>query len=113
MNEFEQITLFQSHVNKPAIYLDELQRDLQEASGSYVSLSTICWTVDSLGFTGKRVQQVADQRSGELRAQFMAEISVFEPHTLYGGTRQGQIGSECMWGLGEGSNFQLVRGPQN
>jgi len=23
------------------------------------------------------------------------------------------MGSECMWGLGEGSNFQLVRDPQN
>ena len=23
------------------------------------------------------------------------------------------VGSECVWGLGEGSNFQLVRGPQN
>ena len=22
------------------------------------------------------------------------------------------MGSECVWGLGEGSNFQLVRGPQ-
>ena len=23
------------------------------------------------------------------------------------------VGSECVWGLGEGLNFQLVRGPQN
>jgi len=23
------------------------------------------------------------------------------------------MGSECVWALGEGSNFQLVRGPQN
>ena len=23
------------------------------------------------------------------------------------------VGSECVWGLGEGSNFQLIRGPQN
>jgi len=23
------------------------------------------------------------------------------------------MGSECMWAFGEGSNFQLVRGPQN
>jgi len=23
------------------------------------------------------------------------------------------MGSECMWGLGEDSNFQLIRGPEN
>ena len=23
------------------------------------------------------------------------------------------MGSECVWSFGEGSNFQLVRGPQN
>ena len=23
------------------------------------------------------------------------------------------MGSECVWAFGEGSNFQLVRGPQN
>jgi len=23
------------------------------------------------------------------------------------------MGSQCRWGLGEGSNLQLVRGPQN
>ena len=77
LSDFKQITVLQSLVNKPTIYLEELQKDLNEATGTLVSLATICRTVHRLGFTRKRVQKIALQRSDDLRAQYMADISVF------------------------------------
>ena len=82
LNDFEQLTVLQSLINKPTIYLDELQRELHDSTGTLVSLATICRTVHRLGFTRKKVQQIAVQRSDELRPEFMAEISVFDPQML-------------------------------
>ena len=79
LSDFEQITVLQSLVNKPTIYLEELQKDLNEATGTLVSLVTICQTEHRLGFTRKRVQKIALQRSDDLRAQY---ISVFSPEML-------------------------------
>ena len=77
LSDFEQLTVLQSLVNKPTIYLEELQKDLNEATGTSVSLATICRTVHRLGFTRKRVKKIALQQSDNLRAKYMAEISVF------------------------------------
>ena len=82
LSDFEQLTVLQSLVNKPTIYLEELQKDLNEATGTSVSLATICRTVHRLGFTRKRVQKIALQQSDNLRAKYMAEISVFSPEML-------------------------------
>ena len=53
LNDFEQITVMQSLIAKPSIYLDEVQEHLFNATGTWVSLSTICRTVQRLGFTRK------------------------------------------------------------
>lgn len=82
LSEFEQLTVLQSMIDHPGIYLTELQQLLYDATGTWVHVSTICRTVHHLGFTRKRLQHIALQRSDELRAQFMAEISVFNPSML-------------------------------
>ena len=82
LSEFEQITVLQSMIDTPGIYLTELQQKLNDATGKWIHLSTICRTVHRLGFTRKRLQHIALQRSEELRAQYMAEISVFDPSML-------------------------------
>ena len=82
LSEFEQITVLQSMVHRPGIYLAELQQQLYNATGTWVHIFTICRTVHRLGFTRKRLQYIALQRSDELRAQYMAEISVFDPSML-------------------------------
>ena len=51
-------------------------------TGTYVHLSTICLTVQYLGFSRKRLQYVALQCDDNLRGRFMAEISIFDPDML-------------------------------
>ena len=82
LSEFEQITVLQSMIDRPGIFLIELQQHLNEVTGTTVHISTICRTVHRLGFTRKCLQHIALQRSDEKRAEFMAEISTFDPSTL-------------------------------
>ena len=78
LSEFEQMTVLQSMVDNPGVYLTELQQQLYDTTGTWVHVSTICCTVHRLGFTRKRIQHIALQCSDEQRAQFMAEISMFD-----------------------------------
>ena len=68
--------------DKPTMYLEELQSELRECTGTRVHVSTICCTVHYLGLTRKKVQKVALQCSEELQVQFMAEISMFNPEMI-------------------------------
>ena len=54
LDAFAEMSLVQSVMNKPNIYLDELQSDLYSSTGITVSLSTICCTFQRLGFTRKK-----------------------------------------------------------
>ena len=82
LSELEQITVIQSLIAKPGMFLTELQQRLNDLTGTWVHLSTICRTVHRLGFMRKRLQHIAFQRSEESRAHFMAEISIFSPSML-------------------------------
>ena len=82
LTELEQLTVLQSLIAKPSIYLCELQEQLYDATGTWASLSTICRTVHRLGFTRKKLTKIAAQQSDELRGQFMADISVFDPEMI-------------------------------
>ena len=81
-SELEQLTVLQSLINKPTIYLEELQNDLYLTCGTWVHLSSICRTVHHLGFTHKKVTNIAAQCSETQRVQFRAEISMFHPDML-------------------------------
>ena len=59
LTEFEQISILQSLVNRPTMYLEELQSELYDLTGTWVHVSTICRTVQRLGLTRKKVQLVA------------------------------------------------------
>ena len=82
LSEFEQLTVVQSLLNKPKMYLSEVCDDLFEATGREVHPSTICRTIHQLGFTRQRLRRIALQRSEELRGEFMAEISFLDPNML-------------------------------
>ena len=82
LTEFEQVAMLQSLMIKPTMYLEELQSELYDltgTTGTWVHVSTICRTVQRLGLTRKKVQLVALQCSMEKQARFMAEISIFDP----------------------------------
>ena len=82
LNEIEMLIVIELLSNQPSIYLDEVQEELYNRTGTRVHNSTICRTMQHLGFSRKRLQRVALQCSDELRGQFMAEISQFDPMTF-------------------------------
>lgn len=57
-----------------SLYLGEICKKLEEETGIIVSAPSLCRIIHSHGFTRKKIQQVALQRSLETRAKFMAEV---------------------------------------
>ena len=82
LNDFEELTLLQSVLSKPGLYLRELQQELQEVTGSWVDVSTICRTLRRLGLTRKKMKRVAIQRSEVRRVEYLAEILAYKPEML-------------------------------
>lgn len=70
LGEFEQ--MFRMILDKPGIYLSEIQDGFMRIFGVYVCVSTICRTLKIMGCTRQAMHQVALQRSDEQRARFMA-----------------------------------------
>ena len=77
----EQLTVLWSFLNKPSIYLREVQEELYD--GTAKSCATICRTVKHIGLTQQKMKHVAIGRSDVLnRCQYMADIDVFDPNML-------------------------------
>ena len=51
LNEFEQLTVLQSLLDNPSMYLDEVQQELANVTCTVVHISTICRTINRLGMT--------------------------------------------------------------
>ena len=65
-------------MERPGIYLLELQKKLFMKFGVLVSVLTICRTLRFMGCTRLSMHHVAIQRSDILRAGFMTEISMYD-----------------------------------
>ena len=61
------------------MYLHDLCDELEEVTGKRVHPSTICRTIHHFGLTMQKLRNLAIQRSDERRAEFMAELSLFDP----------------------------------
>ena len=75
LDAFEEMSLIQSLVSRPEMYLEELRQELIQITGTDVSVSTICKTLKRLGFSRKKLKQVALQRSEEHRQAFLKGMS--------------------------------------
>ena len=64
-------------LEKPGIYLHEVQRELEESLLLDISLSTLCTFLHKSGFTHKKLRTVALQQDHILREQFSTEVSVY------------------------------------
>lgn len=82
LGDFEQLALLRLILDHPGIYLKEIQDKLSHVYGFCISMSTICRTLKIMGCTRQRMHHVAAQRSEELRARYMADISIFDPSML-------------------------------
>ncbi len=82
LGDYEQLVILQMILERPGIYLLELQNKLFLKFGVPVSVPTICRTLRFMGCTRQSMHHVAIQRSDILRARFMAEISIYDLEML-------------------------------
>ncbi len=73
-----QLTILHLVLEKPGIYLWEIQQELQWLYALDIAPSTICMFLK----TRKKMQLVALQRNEELRATFMSDVSLYKPHFI-------------------------------
>lgn len=71
--------LMQIVLERPSVYLHELQRALAQTTGMFVSEATICRTLKCFGFSWKKMKYTALQRSDLTRAKYQAEIAIYDP----------------------------------
>ena len=64
-------------LNTPSTYLQELCQAVHEVIGKDVSPATICRVICRNGYTRKKLQYVAKQRSIEYRGFYMSQIQLF------------------------------------
>ena len=69
-------------VQRPGIYLHEIQKELQDFLMQNVSVPTICRFLHASGFTCQRLRNVALQQDVFLREQFILDVSVYSPEML-------------------------------
>lgn len=58
----------------PGLYLKEICAKIYHATGVTVSDSTVCRTLRRIGYSRKKIVQVAKQRSAIFRGKFMADV---------------------------------------
>ena len=64
-------------IESPSYYLSELCHAIEDVCGKQVSPATVCKIIHKHGFTRKKLQCVAKQRSLLFRGEYMAEIQLF------------------------------------
>ena len=73
LHEHDVFVLMQIVLERPSVYLHELQRALAQTTGMFVSEATICiGRLNALKYT-------ALQRSNLIRAEYQAEIAMYDP----------------------------------
>lgn len=82
LGEFERMFLFRMILQYPGIYLYEMKEKIASVFGVEVCVSTICRTLKLMNCTRQAMHRVAIQRSDQMRAKFMAEISLYSPKML-------------------------------
>ena len=76
LNSHQQLIVIGLLLENPGLYLGEVCGVVADVTGVHVSASTICRIIHKHGFTRKKIQQVALQRSAEYRGQFIAEVQL-------------------------------------
>ena len=77
LTQTDEFLILQLVTDSPGIYLGEIQTELACSTGTFVDTSTICRFLYKSGFTRKKLQSVALQRSEELRQTFMQEMTIY------------------------------------
>ena len=77
-----QLLIIHFCLEKPGIYLHEIQKELEYILFLEVSLSTICRFLHNSKFTRQKLRTTALQQDEFLRLQFRSDVSVYSPEML-------------------------------
>lgn len=72
-----QLLILHTVIQKPGIFLHEIQREIEDVLLVSVSVPTICKFIHQSGFTRQRLKNVALQQDAFMREQYKSEVSVF------------------------------------
>ena len=82
LTALDEFIILEAVINRPAIHLCEIQRLVEQTTGTTISESAICRFLHKNTFSRKKLQRVARQRSEDLRAQFTSDCSLYSPEML-------------------------------
>ena len=77
LTDIDHHLIMEAVLDRPGIYLYEIQEYLRQQTGTEVSLSSICNFLHKQGLTRQKMTRIAIQRSEEQRAKFRDNISIF------------------------------------
>ena len=83
LTDIDHHLIVEAVIDRPGIYLHEIQAYLLQQTGTDVSLSSICNFLCKQGFTRQKMTRVAIQRSDELRAKFRENMSIFSVPQMF------------------------------
>ena len=82
LSQADKYFILQLVVEMPGIYLREIRHELWITNGTDVSEETIMRFLKASGFTRKKLQHTAIQRSEDARAQYLLEVGIYKPDML-------------------------------
>ena len=77
LDRYHEIYIINLILDSPSLQLKEITSKVLQITGTSVSSSTLCRLLARFGFTRKKVQRIALQRSMAFRALFMANTIIF------------------------------------
>ena len=80
LTEIDKFIILELAIDKPGIYLREIQEQLHSETGTEVDMSTVCRFLHASGFTRQKLIITAKQRSEFLRAQYLIDMQVYRGH---------------------------------
>ena len=69
-------------LQRQGIYLHEIQHQILQDHGEQISASSICRFLQKSGFTRQKLKIAASQRDDLVRANFVSEVSMYNPEML-------------------------------
>ena len=77
LDDYHELLIIGIISENPCTYLREIRSIIKEATGVIVSEATVCRVMKRNGFTRKKIQYIAKQRSVQYRADFLAHALLF------------------------------------
>ena len=77
LNHSDELFIIGLIIDSPSLYLSELCHAVEDVCGKCISPSAVCKVIHKHGFTRKKLQHAAKQRSLQYRGEYMAEIQMY------------------------------------